>query len=87
MSAGVARSFTSHKLTSTREAPADTVGAPDIRATQVLYPMAQKAMGTGMYCPNRQSLLCSQKHCSFLETMRRGVRRRRKVILIASRRA
>ena len=38
---------------------------PDIRATQVLYPMAQKAMGTGMYCPNRQSMLCSQKHCSF----------------------
>jgi hypothetical protein len=27
--------------------------------------MAQKAMGTGMYCPNRQSMLCSQKHCSF----------------------
>jgi hypothetical protein len=22
-------------------------------------------MGTGMYCPNRQSMLCSQKHCSF----------------------
>ena len=42
-----------------------SVGEPDIRATQVLYPMAQKAMGTGMYCPNRQSLLCSQKHCSF----------------------
>ena len=42
-----------------------TVGGPDIRATQVLYPMAQKAMGTGMYCPNRQSMLCSQKHCSF----------------------
>jgi hypothetical protein len=42
-----------------------TVGEPDIRATQVLYPMAQKAMGAGMYCPNRQSLLCSHKHCSF----------------------
>ena len=42
-----------------------TVEKPDIRATQVLYPMAQKAMGSGMYCPNRQSLLCSQKHCSF----------------------
>ena len=44
-----------------------TVEEPDIRATQVLYPMAQKAMGTGMYCPNRQSMLCSQKHCSFLK--------------------
>ena len=42
-----------------------TVSKPDIRATRVLYPMAQKAMGTGMYCPNRQSMLCSQKHCSF----------------------
>jgi hypothetical protein len=42
-----------------------TVGEPDIWATQVLYPMAQKAMGSGMYCPNRQSLLCSHTHCSF----------------------
>jgi hypothetical protein len=42
-----------------------TVAEPDIRATQVLYPMAQKAMGSGMYCPNRQSMLCSHKHCSF----------------------
>jgi CRISPR/Cas system-associated exonuclease Cas4 (RecB family) len=42
-----------------------TVEEPDIRATRVLYAMAQKAMGSGMYCPNRQSLLCSQKHCSF----------------------
>jgi CRISPR/Cas system-associated exonuclease Cas4 (RecB family) len=42
-----------------------TVEESDIRATQVLYPMAQKAMGSGMYCPNRQSMLCSQKHCSF----------------------
>jgi hypothetical protein len=42
-----------------------TVEEPDIRATQVLYSMAQKAMGSGMYCPNRQSMLCSQKHCSF----------------------
>ena len=42
-----------------------TVDEPDIRATQVLYPMARKAMGSGMYCPNRQSMLCSHKHCSF----------------------
>ena len=52
-----------------------TVEEPDIRATQVLYPMAQKAMGSGMYCPNRQSMLCSQKHCSFCEALRSGVRR------------
>jgi hypothetical protein len=42
-----------------------TVEEPDLRATQVLYPLAQKAMGSGMYCPNRQSMLCSQKHCRF----------------------
>jgi hypothetical protein len=42
-----------------------TVEEPDIRATRVLYPIARKAMGSGMYCPNRQSMLCSQKHCSF----------------------
>jgi hypothetical protein len=42
-----------------------TVEEPDTRATQVLYPMAQKAMRSGIYCPNRQSMLCSQKHCSF----------------------
>ena len=42
-----------------------TVGEKDIRATQVLFPMVQEAMGSGMYCPNRQSLLCSQKYCPF----------------------
>ena len=42
-----------------------TVEERDVRATEVLYPMARKAMGSGMYCPNRQSMLCSQKHCSF----------------------
>jgi hypothetical protein len=41
-----------------------TVGEADVRATEILYPMARKAMGSGMYCPNRQSMLCSQKHCS-----------------------
>ena len=42
-----------------------TVSDADLRATRVLFPMVQEAMGSGMYCPNRQSLLCSQKHCSF----------------------
>ncbi len=42
-----------------------TVGQQDLRATKVLFPMVQEAMGSGMYCPNRQSLLCSQKYCSF----------------------
>jgi len=42
-----------------------TVGDADVRATKVLFPMVQEAMGSGMYCPNRQSLLCSHKHCGF----------------------
>jgi hypothetical protein len=42
-----------------------TVGEQDLRATKVLFPMVQGAMGSGMYCPNRQSLLCSQKYCGF----------------------
>ncbi len=42
-----------------------TVGEQDLRATKVLFPMVREAMGSGMYCPNRQSLLCSHKHCAF----------------------
>jgi hypothetical protein len=42
-----------------------TVGEADLRATKVLFPMVQEAMGSGMYCPNRQSMLCSHKHCAF----------------------
>jgi len=48
-----------------------TVGEADLRATQVLFPMVQEAMGSGMYCPNRQSLLCSQRHCPFWEHCQR----------------
>ncbi|HLY17113.1 MAG TPA: PD-(D/E)XK nuclease family protein, partial [Bryobacteraceae bacterium] len=42
-----------------------TVSQADLRATQVLFPMVREAMGSGMYCPNRHSLFCSQKYCSF----------------------
>ena len=41
------------------------VGEADLRNTRILFPLVQEAMGSGMYCPNRQSLLCSQKHCGF----------------------
>jgi hypothetical protein len=58
-----------------------TVGEPDVRATQVLRPMAQKAMGTGMYCQNRQSMLCKPEALQFLEALRRGVRRPRSAVL------
>jgi hypothetical protein len=42
-----------------------TVGEPDLLATAMLFPLVQDAMGSGTYCPNRQSILCSQKHCGF----------------------
>jgi hypothetical protein len=42
-----------------------TVGEADLRATKVLFPMVREAMKSEVYCPNRQSLLCSQKHCGF----------------------
>ena len=42
-----------------------TVGQPDLHATKVLFPLVQEAMGSGTYCPNRQSFLCTQKHCGF----------------------
>ena len=42
-----------------------TIGDSDLQATRVLFPLAREAMGSGTYCPNRQSILCSQKHCGF----------------------
>jgi hypothetical protein len=42
-----------------------TVGAADLQATRVIFPLVREAMGSGTYCPNRQSILCSQKHCGF----------------------
>jgi hypothetical protein len=42
-----------------------SVGEADLQATRVLFPLVREAMGSGTYCPNRQSILCSQKHCGF----------------------
>ena len=42
-----------------------TVGEADRRATQVMFPLVREAMHSGTYCPNRQSMLCSHKHCAF----------------------
>ena len=42
-----------------------TVGEADLQATRVLFPLVREAMWSGTYCPNRQSILCSQKHCGF----------------------
>lgn len=36
----------------------------DIRAVETIYPLAQDAMRSGYYMPNRSSLLCSRKNCA-----------------------
>jgi hypothetical protein len=39
----------------------------DVRSTQTLYPLAQEGMRSGLYMPNRGSMLCSRKYCPFFE--------------------
>jgi RecB family exonuclease len=41
------------------------IGDTDKLQTARLYPLAQEAMRSGLYMPNRGSNLCSRKHCSF----------------------
>ena len=41
------------------------VGDADLRATEVLYPLIQESIRTGLYLPNRDSMLCSRRHCAF----------------------
>ncbi len=42
-----------------------TVGSQDLCATEQLYPLVQDGIRSGLYFPNRQSLLCSRRHCPF----------------------
>lgn len=42
-----------------------TVGEQDLEATRTLYPLAQAGMRSGLYFPNRQSILCSRRNCPF----------------------
>ncbi len=37
----------------------------DLRATQVLYPFIRESIRNGLYLPNRDSVLCSRRHCPF----------------------
>jgi hypothetical protein len=37
----------------------------DIAATRTLYPLAQRIMRAGEYMPNRLSMNCSRRNCSF----------------------
>ena len=41
------------------------VGEEDLRQTQVLFPLVQDGIRNGLYFPNRQSLFCSRRHCSY----------------------
>lgn len=42
-----------------------TVGPEDLEAIYTQYPLAQEAMQAGLYMPNRTSMLCSRKNCSY----------------------
>lgn len=42
-----------------------TVTDQDLLATRELYPLAQRAMRSALYMPNRLSMSCSRRNCSF----------------------
>jgi hypothetical protein len=42
-----------------------TVGSEDVRHIEVIYPLAQEAMRSGLYVPNRNSMFCSKKSCAY----------------------
>jgi hypothetical protein len=44
-----------------------SIGARDLKATGMLYPLARKNMQRGGHVPNRVSMLCSRKNCPFWE--------------------
>jgi len=41
------------------------VGAPQRRYAESIYPMVQESLRDGIFLPNRNSFLCSRKHCPF----------------------
>jgi hypothetical protein len=42
-----------------------TVSDQDLLATQVIYPLVQEGIPSGLYFLNRQSTLCSRRHCAY----------------------
>jgi CRISPR/Cas system-associated exonuclease Cas4 (RecB family) len=42
-----------------------TVTESDLHAVRVLYPLVQDGIRSGLYFPNRRSMLCSRRHCAF----------------------
>ena len=41
------------------------VNEQDLRATRTLYPLAQRVMKAEAFVPNRRSITCSRRNCSF----------------------
>jgi hypothetical protein len=41
------------------------VSQQDLRATEVLYPLVREGTASGLFFPNRQSLMCSRRNCAF----------------------
>ena len=39
----------------------------DVKATATLYPLAREGMRSGLYMPNRNSMLCSRKYCPYAD--------------------
>jgi CRISPR/Cas system-associated exonuclease Cas4 (RecB family) len=48
-----------------------TVTDSDLQATRVLYPLVQDGIRSGLYFPNRRSLLCSRRNCAFWQKCER----------------
>jgi len=42
-----------------------TINEQDLLATRTLYPLAQRSMKSELHMPNRLSLSCSRRHCSY----------------------
>ena len=42
-----------------------SISEQELRAIHTIYPEAQALMRGGVYLPNRQSMLCSRRHCAF----------------------
>jgi CRISPR/Cas system-associated exonuclease Cas4 (RecB family) len=48
-----------------------TVTDSDLQAARVLYPLVQDGIRSGLYFPNRRSLLCSRRNCAFWQKCER----------------
>ena len=42
-----------------------SISEQELRAIHTIYPEAQALMRGGVHLPNRQSMLCSRRHCAF----------------------